>query len=242
MMSRAMLIGIAKPMPCPLETIAVLMPTTRAVQVQQRASRVARIDGRVGLDEGLVGGHAHVGAAGRRDDADGHGAVETEGIPDGDGPLPDAQPVRVAEIGHRQRTRRVLDLEHRQVRPAVAAHERRLELAVVGETHLDRGRVLHHVVVGQDVAARVHQDARARGPALVPRGPAAEEPLEELGAEELAEALLHLRRRAALGPGLALDLDAHVHHRGRDAIRDGDERVFQGAQEPLRVGRGRGRA
>ena len=97
--------------------------------------------------------------------------------------------------------------------------------------------VLDHVVVRQDVATRIHDDARARGAALFARRPPAEEALEELVAEELAEALLHLGRRAALRPGLSLHLDAHVDHRGRGPIRDGDERVLEGAQESLRIGR-----
>ena len=173
-----------------------------------------------------------MGAPGRRDDADGHGAIETEGVADRDGPLPHPEPVRVAQVGHRQRAGRVLDLDHREIRASVAPHQRGLELAIVGEAHLDLGRVLDHVVVGQDVATRIHEDARARGPALFTRRPPAEEALEELGAEELAEAFFHLGRRAALRPG-PLHLDAHVDHGGGGPIRDGDERVLEGAQKSL---------
>ncbi len=51
MIGLAMLIGIAKPMPCASPATAVLTPITAPVGVDQCAAGVARIDRRVGLDE-----------------------------------------------------------------------------------------------------------------------------------------------------------------------------------------------
>ena len=53
MRSEAAPIGTAKPMPSLLEAIAVLMPMTRLQEVDERPTAVARVDGRVGLDEVL---------------------------------------------------------------------------------------------------------------------------------------------------------------------------------------------
>ncbi len=95
-----------------------------------------------------------------------------------------------------------LDLEHREVGLRVAAHERRLELAVVGEAHLDLGRVLDHVVVGQDVAARVHDDAGAARPRPSSRGARRRKKRSKSsGPKNSRKRCLHLRRRAALRPG-----------------------------------------
>ena len=51
MIGRAMSIGIAKPMPLLSAAIAVLMPMTLPSASRSGPPRVARVDGRVGLDE-----------------------------------------------------------------------------------------------------------------------------------------------------------------------------------------------
>src|SRR5207244_4171066 len=68
------------------------------VQVQERPAGVPRIDRRVGLDEVLVRRHADAVARRRRDDPDGHRAIEAEGVADRDRPLADAELVGVAEL------------------------------------------------------------------------------------------------------------------------------------------------
>ena len=63
---RTMFTGIAKPMPSTprfLATMAVLMPTSSPLGVDQRAARVAEVDRRVGLDEVLERGDAELLAA-----------------------------------------------------------------------------------------------------------------------------------------------------------------------------------
>ena len=87
--SFARLIGMAKPMPMlpPLRLkIAVLMPTTSPLRVEQRAAGVARIDGGVGLDEVVVRALVDVPPE-RADDAGGHRVLEAEGVADRDHPL-----------------------------------------------------------------------------------------------------------------------------------------------------------
>ena len=182
-----------------------------------------------------------MGAAGGGDVADGDGPVEPEGVADGDGPLPGAEPVGVPQRGHRKRAGGGVDLEHGQIGLGVAPHDRGLELPVVGEVHLHRVGVLHHVVVGQDVALGIHDDAGPGRTDVLARLAPAEEALEELGAEELPEALLPLRR---LGFGRdPLGLDAHVDDGGGHAVGHGDEGILERAQNGLRVdGLGVGRS
>ena len=52
-------------------------------------------------------------------------------------------------------------LEEGEVGRGVGAHEARGELALVGEAHADARRRRHQVVVGEDVAGRVDDEARA---------------------------------------------------------------------------------
>src|SRR5262249_20502411 len=60
-----------------------------AAQVDERAAGIARIDGRVGLDEVLVVLDVEAGAAERADDSGGDGLAEAEGIADGDDEIAD---------------------------------------------------------------------------------------------------------------------------------------------------------
>jgi hypothetical protein len=70
----------------------------------------------------------------------------------------------VAEREHRERLRRV-DLDQRQIHAAIPADHGAGEPAPGREPHLDARRALDHVGVGDDVAARVNDEARAEGPA-----------------------------------------------------------------------------
>ncbi len=80
---------------------AVLIPTTRAAAVGERAARVAGVEGCVGLDHVVddpAGGHGQR-AAELRDDARGHGPGEAVGVPDRDDELADAETLGVPELG-----------------------------------------------------------------------------------------------------------------------------------------------
>ncbi len=64
--TRTMLAGMAKPTPCEppeREKIAVLMPIKLTGQVDERAARIARVDGSIGLNEEAVVGNARLGCA-----------------------------------------------------------------------------------------------------------------------------------------------------------------------------------
>ena len=117
---------------------------------------------------------------------------------------------------HREVAAAILQLQHGEVGALVAEQDLRLVFAPVGERHLHLGRAVHDVLVGDDDALRVDDDAGA-----------------ERGARPLAR-----RRRAeraaaeeALEEGIALEGRAHrdarrgvdVHHRRRDALDDGRE-------------------
>ena len=87
----AVAIGMAKPMPLFSPLLAVDLgvdPDDLGVAVGQRATRVARVDGRIGLDH--VDGDACVvvdGPVDGADDAGGDGLLEPERAADGDGHL-----------------------------------------------------------------------------------------------------------------------------------------------------------
>ena len=67
------------------------------------------------------------------------------------------------ERGDRQVLGRALELEHRHVETRVLADDLRLELAVVRELDLHGVGAVDHVGVGDDVALRVDDEARAEG-------------------------------------------------------------------------------
>ena len=105
---RTMLAGMAKPMPCEppeREKIAVLTPTSRPVEIDQRAAGIAGIDRGIGLDEELIVGDADLRARQRRDDAVGHGLADAERIADREHHVADLQLVGIAEIDRREASR-----------------------------------------------------------------------------------------------------------------------------------------
>ena len=126
---------MAKPMPCEppeREKIAVLMPTELAAKIDQRAARIARIDGGVGLDEELIVGDADLGARHRRDDAVGHGLADGERIADGEHEVADLQRVGIGEFERGEAFVLRLDAQHREVRAQILEHDLGFEFALVG--------------------------------------------------------------------------------------------------------------
>ena len=177
-------------------------PDHLALEVEQRAAGVAAVDRGVGLDEVDVRAGGDVAGHGR-DDAAGDGAAEAEGVADGDHVLADAHRVAVAE--HQLGQAGGVDLEQREVGLRVGADDLGVELAVVGEADLHLFGVVDHVVVGDDVAVVLQDEARAQRHAVL----AALRPLlrhrHALGHAEAAEEFLEGRTLAEgrpLGPGL----------------------------------------
>ena len=68
-----------------------------ALQIDERAAGVARIDSRVGLDEILEPLHPDVRPVQPADDAGGHGLAYVPGIADGEDEIADLELARVPE-------------------------------------------------------------------------------------------------------------------------------------------------
>jgi hypothetical protein len=87
----------------------------RALHVDQRAARIARIDRRVGLDEEAVVGDADMRARQRRDDPLRHRLADAERIADRQHEIADFERIGIAELQRRERGAAVLDLQHGEV-------------------------------------------------------------------------------------------------------------------------------
>ena len=153
------LIGTARPSPTP--ATAVLMPTTRAAGVGERAAGVAGIERGVGLHDVLddAAGGGRQRAAERRDDAGRHGAREAVRVADGDDELADLEAVGVAE----RRGRQVVgsDPKHGEVGQPIRADDVEVELATVDECRRSAVRSVDDVCGREHVAVRRHRDAAA---------------------------------------------------------------------------------
>jgi hypothetical protein len=107
------------------------------------------------LDGAVLGG----------DDAGGDGLRQREGAADGLHPVAHLRRVGVAQLDGRQR-RAGVDLDHRQIGGLVDAdHARRtaqiLGVGIGGELDVDLVGLLDHVIVGDDVALGIDDEARA---------------------------------------------------------------------------------
>ncbi len=89
-------------------------PYDLALHVDERATRVSRVDGRIGLDEVVIGSGTDDPRLGGNDPL-GEGVTEAEGIAQGNDPLPDLQGIGIAEHGHREIPLFGLDLDERYV-------------------------------------------------------------------------------------------------------------------------------
>ena len=132
-----------------------------AVEIDQRAARIAGIDGGVRLDEEAQVADPDLRARERRNDALGHRLADAERIADGDYEISDLERVRVAKLEHRE----ILgprEPQHRQIRARITQHDLRLELALVGKRDLHLGHAFDHVIIGDDKTRGVDDDARAQ--------------------------------------------------------------------------------
>ena len=177
-----MLVGMAKPMP-------MEPPRARedgrvdadqlALHVDERAAGVAGVDGRIGLDEELVVADAHPGAGECRDDAAGHRLAHAEGIADGEHEVTHLERIGIAQRQGGKLLVRHVDLEHGEVGALVGEQHLGLELALVGQRHLDVGGVGDDVVVGDDQPIRdrrsrpspANSATRSRGRPKLPSSP-----------------------------------------------------------------------
>jgi hypothetical protein len=129
-----------------------------ATRVDQRATGVADVDGRIGLDEAFVRRDAELRTARRADDAVRHRLREPERIADRQHRIADLQRVGTAELHHRQILE--CDLQHREIGVRIAPHHFGVRAATVGELHPDLIGLRHHVMIGDDVALPIDDDSR----------------------------------------------------------------------------------
>ncbi|MDT4822309.1 hypothetical protein FQZ97_555060 [compost metagenome] len=151
--------------------------------------------------------------------------IEAERRTDRQHPFADLEVVGLAELDGRQVL--ALDLEQRHIAARIGADQLGLQLAAVGQADDDLVGVGHHVVVGQHVAIRGNDEARAQRLRLalatttrtaLPRRHAALEKLTEDRRQPFQVG--HLRAGDTLGhllPG------ADVHHRRRRLFDQGGE-------------------
>ena len=188
-----------------------------ALDVDQRAARVARVDRRVGLNKVLDAvvrpRQATEGAALRADDPGGHGEGEllAERIPDRQRPLAHPRRVGIAETDRRE----VLgvDPDHRHVGVRIGADHLGREFAFVVQLDRHPVRAGDDVVVRQDVPVGRDDKARAR-PLLDTRPP----PLRKEVLEPRGEALV-------VGALDVLRLDEH--HRRLHVLGHRDEPIAE---------------
>ena len=135
----AMLIGIAKQIPCAEWMIAVLMPITRP---RLSSSGPPLLPGLSAASVWITLSTRwpvmlRKRAAQRADHAGGHRRVEAERAADGHHELADAQPGRFAELGVRQS--RGIRLHDRDVGPRVGPDDTPRDLSAVVQAHPQRG-------------------------------------------------------------------------------------------------------
>ena len=120
------------------------------------------VDGRVRLDD-LVD-REPVGSGDptlkRAHDSGGDGALEAEGIADRNDRVADVDRVGIAERQRPESARLRVDLEDGDVRGGIAPDHLGVHAVLAGEVHLDLARAFDHVVVRDDVAGVVDDEAR----------------------------------------------------------------------------------
>ena len=110
----------------------------------------------------------------------GHGLPDAERIADRQHHVADLQRVGIGEFQHRKALLGILDAQHGEIAALILEHDVGVELALVGERDLHFARALDHVIVGDDEAAGIDDDAGAeRALDLFARCAAAEELAEE---------------------------------------------------------------
>jgi len=136
---------------------------TRALDVAQRAARVAGVDRRIGLDVILVRVPAMAGdaaAALRADESDCETVIKLVRCADGDRPLTDSHGIAVAY----PRGRKILPVhfDDRHVDAIIDAdHHGVGELRAVLQQHGDLTAAVNDMLIGEDVTVLAQDDARS---------------------------------------------------------------------------------
>src|SRR5690606_3616422 len=136
-----------------------------APHVHERATRVAGINGRIGLDEVLdnvaaAERGADAGAADSADDSRGHGVTESERIADSDHEITDLDGARIANRDFREIAR--FHFQHCYIGRRVRPHDLGIQRIFVEQVNLDLVRAIDYVMIGENVAVlRVDDDTGA---------------------------------------------------------------------------------
>ena len=153
--------------------------------VYQRAARVTRVDGRVGLDEIFQLLEVRRRAPQRAHTASRHREVQSEGISESHDGVADAQIGGIPQRNGRQIAR--LDLHHREIRLRVTSHHFAFERALIPQHHLDIAGALNHVVVGHNVSVRIDDHPAAERVFILPAGNLGKHVTKELFEERVTE-------------------------------------------------------
>ena len=232
-MLRAMLTGMAKPMPMLLLLLLrVMMASVDAheltAEIDQRTAGVAGIDGRVGLDQVFVAFGVDAGSPESADDARGDRVLKAEGIADGDHEIADLELRGIAEGELDQAFRR--HFEHGEVRRHVAADDGGGQISAVPQRDGDFGRVFNHMGVCNYVAVFcIKDDTGARALELTLAGTDVGD-VEEAAEQRILEQGI---AGCALVDGAA---SSDVHDGRRDALDHGRKRRHRGFADLRRQG------
>src|SRR5215831_15717047 len=129
-------------------------PDQLAADVDQRASRIAWIDGRIRLDKILVLRDAHAGPSDRTYNPHGHGLGEAERIAHGEDKFPYLQLVGISPGNDRQPRR--LDFYDSHVGLGIGPDQFGFELPFVGQKYLDLISLVNNVIVCDDQSVGIH--------------------------------------------------------------------------------------
>ena len=132
------------------------------VEVHQRAAGVPAVNRRIGLDKVFVVFHVQAATAQRGDNPGGHGFAQTKRVTDSHGVVADAQRIRISQLNRRQ-VFRILNLNQRDIGARIFAHDFGIKLTAIAQLNLNRGGVVHNVVVGHHIPfGRINDDAGAQ--------------------------------------------------------------------------------
>src|SRR5262249_5833165 len=130
-----------------------------AVEIEQRSARIAAIDGGVSLDVIVIRAGLDVAIA-RGNDSGRDRSTKAERITDGYHPFAEPQIVAVTEF-HRFKRLCRFDLEQRKVGPLIATDDLRPQRGSVIEDDVDFVSIGNDMVVGNNQAGRIDNEAGA---------------------------------------------------------------------------------
>jgi hypothetical protein len=137
------------------------MPTKPSVDIDQRAATVAGVDAGIGLNEIFDVRNAQITPLFGRDDTLRHGRSEAERAANCNDNVADLGRVRIGPLHGGQRLIGV-DFQYGKVGVGVGSQQRRFELTAVAQVHCDGAGVLDYMIVGDDDATTIHNNARTK--------------------------------------------------------------------------------